>query len=42
MIFLLSLEIYNESETVPRALLEAIRGAQEDLMRLWVELNGDD
>ncbi|HZN75640.1 MAG TPA: DUF4160 domain-containing protein [Micromonosporaceae bacterium] len=41
-IFLLSLEVYDNREPLPKALLEAIRAAQEDLMRLWRELNGDD
>ena len=41
-IFLLSLEVYDNREPLPRALLDGIRAAQEDLMTLWLELNGDD
>ena len=41
-IFLLSLEIYHNREPLPRALIEEIQARQEDLLRLWQELNGDD
>ena len=41
-IFLLSLEVYHAHERLPPALLPAIRNAQEDLLKLWVELNGGD
>jgi hypothetical protein len=41
-IFLLSLEVYDNREPLPRALLKAIHERQEELMRVWLELNGDD
>jgi hypothetical protein len=41
-IFLLSLEVYHNREPLPRALIDAIHVQQEDLLRLWQELNGDD
>lgn len=41
-IFLLSLQIYDHREPLPRALIEMIHEMQEDLLRLWQELNGDE
>jgi len=41
-IFLLSLEVYDNREPLPRDLIEEIHAMQEDLLRLWQELNGDD
>lgn len=41
-VFLLSLEVYDNRESLPRALLEEIHVRQEELLRLWLELNGDD
>ena len=41
-IFLVSLEIYDNRELLPSSLIDAIRAAQKDLLKLWVELNGDD
>jgi len=41
-IFLLSLQVYDIREPLPRALIKMIQEKQEDLLRLWQELNGDD
>jgi hypothetical protein len=41
-IFLLSLVVYDNREPLPRDLIEEIHVRQEDLLRLWQELNGDD
>lgn len=41
-IFLVTLVVYHDRQPLPRALLEAIRERQGDLMTLWRELNGDD
>ena len=41
-IFLLSLVVYHNHEPLPRDLIEEIHVKQEDLLRLWQELNGDD
>jgi len=41
-VFLLSLEVYHRRGPLPRDLIEEIRVRQEDLLRLWQELNGDD
>jgi hypothetical protein len=41
-IFLLSLEVYDNREPLPRDLIKEIHVRQEDLLRLWQELNGDD
>ena len=41
-IFLLSLEVYDNREPLPRDLIKEIHARQEDLLRLWQELNGDD
>ena len=41
-IFLLSLEVYYDREPLPRDLIKEIHVRQEDLLRLWQELNGDD
>jgi hypothetical protein len=41
-IFLLSLEVYDSREPLPRNLIGEINVRQEELLRLWVELNGDD
>jgi len=41
-IFLLSLEVYDNREPLPRDLIKEIYARQEDLLRLWQELNGDD
>lgn len=40
-IFLLSLEVYHNREPLPRTLIKAIYEKQQDLLRLWQELNGD-
>ena len=40
--FLLSLEVYDSREPLPRDLIREINVRQEDLLRLWLELNGDD
>jgi len=41
-IFLLSLEVYDSREPLPRDLIREISVRQEGLLRLWMELNGDD
>jgi hypothetical protein len=41
-IFLLSLEVYHNREPLPRDLIKEIHARQEDLLNLWLELNGDD
>lgn len=41
-IFLLSLEVYDYRDPLPRTLIKAIHGRQEDLLSLWQELNGGD
>jgi Domain of unknown function (DUF4160) len=41
-IFLLSLEVYDNRNPLPRTLIKEIHERQEDLLRLWQELNGDD
>jgi hypothetical protein len=41
-IFLLSLQVYDNREPLPADLIEEIQVKQEDLLRLWQELNGDD
>jgi hypothetical protein len=41
-IFLLSLAVYDNREPLPRDLIKEIHVRQEELLRLWVELNGDD
>ena len=41
-VFLLSLVVYHDREPLPGDLIEAIHVRQEDLLRLWQELNGDD
>jgi hypothetical protein len=41
-IFLLSLEVYDNREQLPRDLIKEIYLRQEELLRLWQELNGDD
>lgn len=40
-IFLLSLELYDNHDPLPRALIKAIQEKQEVLLTLWQELNGD-
>jgi hypothetical protein len=40
-IFLLSLDVYHNREPLPRDLIKEIQVRQEELLRLWVELNGD-
>lgn len=41
-IFLLSLEVYDNRDPLPRSLIKAIHENQNDLLNLWKELNGDD
>jgi hypothetical protein len=41
-IFLLSLEVYDNREPLARDLIKEIHVRQEELLRLWQELNGDD
>lgn len=41
-IFLLSLEVYDNRDPLPRSLIKAIHENQDDLLNLWRELNGDD
>jgi hypothetical protein len=41
-IFLLSLDIYDSLRPLPRDLAKEIQVRQEELLRLWLELNGDD
>lgn len=41
-IFLVTLEVYHNRDRLPKHLVEAIREEQEDLLRLWQELNGDE
>lgn len=41
-VFLLSLVVFHNREPLPRDLIEEIHVRQEDLLRLWQELNGDD
>lgn len=41
-IFLLSLEVYDNRNPLPRTLIKEIHERQEDLLTLWQELNGDD
>jgi hypothetical protein len=41
-IFLLSLVVYHNREPLPKDLIEEIHVRQEDLLRLWQELNGHD
>jgi Domain of unknown function (DUF4160) len=41
-IFLLSLEVYYGRERLPRDLIKEIHVRQQELLRLWQELNGDD
>ena len=41
-IFLLSLEVYDSREPLPRDLIREINVRQESLLTLWLELNGDD
>jgi hypothetical protein len=41
-IFLLSLEVYHNREPLQRDLIKEIHVRQEELLRLWQELNGDD
>ncbi|HUC25264.1 MAG TPA: hypothetical protein VMA73_21360 [Streptosporangiaceae bacterium] len=41
-IFLLSLEVYDNHEPLPRDLISEIHVRQEGLLTLWRELNGDD
>jgi len=41
-IFLLSLEVYDNRDPLPRTLIKAIHERQENLLSLWLELNGDD
>lgn len=41
-IFLLSLVVYDNRQPLPRDLVEEIHVRQEELLRLWQELNGND
>lgn len=41
-IFLLSLEVYDNRDPLPRSLIKTIHEKQDDLLNLWRELNGDD
>jgi hypothetical protein len=41
-IFLLSLVVYDNRQPLPRDLVKEIHVRQEELLRLWQELNGDD
>jgi hypothetical protein len=41
-IFLLSLEVYDNRKQLPRDLIKEIYVRQEELLRLWQELNSDD
>jgi hypothetical protein len=41
-IFLLSLELYDNREPLPRDLIKEIHARQVDLLNLWLELNRDD
>jgi hypothetical protein len=41
-IYLLTLEIYDCRERLPRALLDDIRASQDSLLELWSELNDGD
>jgi hypothetical protein len=40
-IFLISLEVYDNHEPLPRSLIDEIHVRQEELLGLWLELNGD-
>lgn len=40
-VFLLSLEIFDELERLPRGLLDAIEANQSALLEKWTELNDD-
>jgi hypothetical protein len=41
-IYLVTLEVYDCRHQLPRTLLDAIIKAQDTLIKLWLELNGDD
>lgn len=41
-IFLLSLVVYDTRQPLPKDLVKEIHVRQEELLRLWQELNGDD
>jgi hypothetical protein len=41
-VFLVTLAVYDSHQRLPGSLLEGIEKAQDDLLDLWVELNGDD
>jgi hypothetical protein len=41
-VFLLSLVVYDNRQPLPRDLVDEIHVRQEELLRLWQELNDDD
>lgn len=41
-VFLVTLEFYDSHERLPPSLVDEVEKAQDDLLNLWVELNGDD
>lgn len=41
-VFLETLDVYDETERLPKDLLERIRDEQEALVALWIELNEDE
>jgi hypothetical protein len=41
-VFLETLDVFDESERVPKEVMEEIRARQDDLVALWIEVNEDE
>ena len=41
-VFLLTLTVYGQHETLPEDLLERLREAQAEMLTMWAELNDGD
>jgi hypothetical protein len=41
-VFLETLDVYDESERIPKELMDEIRARQDELVALWIEVNEDE
>ena len=41
-VFLETLDVYDESERIPKELMEEMRARQDDLVTLWIEVNENE